>query len=170
MSTPFNNLLGKLKFSGSIVIIGLGNPDRADDGIGIALASRLKAISPERVHSEEERSVEGIVLNLLDHEEVGAILFIDAADFGGKPGEFKLFSSEEIDKFVPAITTHKVPISLLMGLIQQKNIEPYLLGVQPESLEFLGEMSKSVRKTVSILEKALTQLLERRSGNNLVGS
>lgn len=141
---------------GSVVLIGLGNPDRADDGFGIDLVGRLKSCCPDRIFSEQEKSVEGIVLEILEREEIDTFVFVDATDFGGNPGELKIFTSEDVERFVPAFSTHKIPISFLMGLVNQHGKKPFLLGVQPESLELLGEMSLSVKNTISRLEKGLT--------------
>jgi len=145
----------------SVVIVGLGNLDRADDGLGIILAERLKDRYPGHVFSEKEKSVEGMVLELLERKDIRVFLFVDAMDFGGEPGEVRLFSAEDAERFVPSFSTHKVPIALLMGMIQERGKRPFLLGVQPGSLEFLGKMSLFVQNVLDRLEKDLTVLLSR---------
>lgn len=139
----------------TLVLIGMGNPDRADDGFGIELARRLKVHFPGQVFSEQEKSVEGIVLDLVGRERFEIFLFIDATDFGGEPGEVHLFSAEDAERFVPAFSTHKVPITLLMEMVRQHGKKSFLLGLQPESLEFLGEMSETVSDMLDHLEGIL---------------
>ena len=138
---------------GAVIIIGMGNRDRADDGVGLELAKRLKKKYPNRVFSEEDKSVEGIVFEQIERKDMETILFIDATDFGGNPGDVKCFKAEDAQRFVPAISTHKVPITLLMEVVQQHGRKPLLLGIQPESLDFLGSMSPSMMKTLHDLEE-----------------
>jgi hydrogenase maturation protease len=152
--------LQSISKSESIAVIGLGNPDRADDGLGIILSEKLQRKYPERVFSERQRSVEGIVINLLERKEIDTFIFVDATDFGGEPGETKLFTAIDMERFMPAFSTHKVPISMLMDLIVQQGKKPILLGVQPGSVELLGEMSPGVLKTMKDLEKELSDILQ----------
>ena len=143
----------------SWILIGLGNQDRADDGFGIVLAEALIADFPDRVFSEDRRSAEGVVLDVCDNPFIRAVLFLDAADFGGRPGDVRLFSSENLSDFVPALSTHKVPISILFGLLSTRGKHPFLLGVQPGSLDFLGLMSDPVQKTVETLTGMIRDVL-----------
>ncbi len=135
----------------SLSIIGLGNPDRADDGFGIALASQLKQCSPNLIFSERERSVEGIVIDLLERKDIETILFVDVADFGKAPGEIEIFGVEAVEQIEPAMSTHKVPLSFLMGIIHQQGKMPLLLGVQPLSLKFMEKMSDPLQRLLSFL-------------------
>ena len=144
--------LDKLIFNKSIVLVGLGNPDRADDGFGLELARRLKKTFPDSVFSELERSVEGIVYDLLEYEICEEIIFADAVHFKGSPGELKIFDSNDIDRFVSPISTHKVPMSLLMGLIQEHHKSSVLLGVQPVSVDFMGRMTPEVISSLDFTE------------------
>jgi len=139
---------------GAVIIIGMGNRDRADDGVGLELAQRLKKRYPNRVFSEEDKSVEGIVFEQMERKDVETILFIDATDFGGNPGDVQCFKSEDAQRFVPSFSTHKVPITLLMEVVEQHGKKPLLLGIQPESLDFLASMSPSMMKTLHGLEEA----------------
>jgi len=140
-----------------VVLVGLGNPDRADDGFGIELADRFKGRFPNQIFSEHERSVEGIVMNLIDRDDVHTVLFIDATDFGGKPGDVQVFSEKDAQRFIPSFSTHKVPITLLMELIRQHGKTSFLLGVQPESLEFLGGVSRVV---IQVLDRFENDFIE----------
>ena len=135
----------------SPVLVGLGNPDRADDGFGIELVGRLKKSFSDIIFSELEKAVEGIVYDFLE-SQFDVLIFADAVHFKGIPGELKIFKSKDIDRFVSPISTHKVPMSLLMGLIQEGKKSSYLLGVQPGSIEFRGDMTPEVGSSIDFLE------------------
>ena len=149
----------------SLAVVGLGNRDRADDGFGLQIVSLLKGRFPHRVYSEEERSIEGVVLNLAEREEIQSILFLDAASFSGEPGEIRLFSEEEVRHFVPALTTHKVPMTILVDWIIRAGKMPLLLGIQPECLSFMARMSSKVEKICQVLVDQLGDFLDDEQGN-----
>jgi len=138
--------------SRTTVVIGLGNPDRADDGAGIEIVSRWKARLKERAFFDTETSAETAVFDGLEDPEVEVFLFVDAADFGGQAGEIRLFEGGESPRFEPAISTHKVPIGLLMEMIRSKGRQAVLLGIQPGSMALFGGMTGGVREAVESLK------------------
>lgn len=150
--------LDQLVLNKSLVLVGLGNPDRADDGFGLELAARLKKSFPDSVFSETERSVEGIVYDLLESEKCDVIIFADAVHFKGTAGELSIFDINDIDRFVSPISTHKVPMSLLMGLIREHHKNSVLLGVQPVSVDFIGEMTPEVIASLDFAEAYLHKI------------
>lgn len=150
-----------------MVVIGLGNSDRADDGVGLVLVSKLQACFPDRIFLETEHTLETLVLELLEREDVRMVLFIDAAHFGGKPGDIRFFHAEDIERFIPMLSTHKVPISLLMHLIRDRGKNPVLLGIEPKSVALFGSMSPEIQSTMNRLEMVIKGcLLKGRSKND----
>ncbi len=132
-------------------MIGLGNPDRADDGAGIEIVSRWKARLKKRAFVEPETSAETVVMNHLEDAGVDAFLFVDAADFSGAPGEIRQFGAGDASRFKPAWSTHQVPMDLLMQMIVSKGKKVSLLGIQAGSVELFGAMTGSVIHAVESL-------------------
>jgi hydrogenase maturation protease len=145
-------LIRELLMSDQTTAIGLGNPDRADDGAGIQIVLKWKARLKKRAFCENEISAEEAVMKGLEEPSVGTFLFVDAADFKGRPGEMRLFDSGEAGLIQSAFSTHKVPLDLLFGMITARGKKAFLLGIQPGSVEWLGEKSKPVRETIRRLE------------------
>jgi hydrogenase maturation protease len=138
-------------------VVGLGNPDRGDDNIGIEMAKKLKTRLHGRVFFEPEYSAEGAVLELLESGCVKNVLFIDAVDFGAKPGTMKLFGFAEAKNFIPPVSTHKVPIALLMEILQSKGRQTHLLGIQPESMNLFSEMTDSVKQSLNRFQNIIVE-------------
>jgi hydrogenase 3 maturation protease len=147
---PFERIRLLLQ-SDRTLAFGLGNIDRADDGAGVLIVRQWKARLKERAFFEPDAAVETVVLEGADDTLVETFLFVDAADFGGEPGEFRLFGPEDSDRVLPALSTHKVPMDLLMGIVASKGKRPVLLGIQPGSLEPFGGVSDKVGETIRIL-------------------
>ena len=154
--TDIEKRLRELIDSRAVVVVGLGNPDRADDGAGIEIARQLKGLVAERVFSETE-GLEGIVLRILERKDAEVALFVDAVDFGGRPGEVQIFSDVS---FPPCtISTHEVPLALLSTFLKKEGKETYLLGIQPRTLDFDSEISEEVHRSLGEIAAILSPFL-----------
>jgi hydrogenase maturation protease len=73
----------------NVLIAGIGNPDRGDDGFGPAVARRLHGRAPSRVRVVERS---GDVLALIeDWRGCAAVVVVDAAAPIGEPGRLHRF-------------------------------------------------------------------------------
>lgn len=79
-----------------VLVIGLGNSDRSDDGIGLVIAKRLTSLVPEGVTVTESG---GDLMTLLDTwRAFEDVILIDAMHAGDMPGRVRWFdvSAEEL--------------------------------------------------------------------------
>jgi len=106
----------------------------------------------KRAFCETEVPVEAAVLDCLENPSIDTVLFVDAADFKGEPGEMRLFGASEAGQIQPAFSTHKVPLDLLIGMVLAKGKNAFLLGIRPESMEWLGQMGGAVLETINELD------------------
>ncbi|MFH1684743.1 MAG: hydrogenase maturation protease [Candidatus Micrarchaeota archaeon] len=134
--------------SKTYLILGVGNIDRGDDGIGNYIVSKLETkhkidceFAPENFTSKIRRI----------NPEI--ILIIDAVDFGGKPGETMLTEAENADH--DALSTHSLPLSLLCRMLPESKI--YLLGIQPKSFE---KMTQELNLSAQSIIKNLNRILK----------
>lgn len=134
--------------------IGLGNEDRGDDAVGLRFAKDLGHLNPNHIFSEEE-GLEEVVLDILMRKEILSVIFVDACDFGAEPGEIAFLPMDSVGE---GISTHKVPLAMLMALIQKEGKKAYLVGIQPKSLDF----GKSVSKTALASLKKIEEIAEKK--------
>jgi hydrogenase maturation protease len=139
------------------VFIGLGNRDRGDDAVGLRFAEDLRHLDPNNFFSEEE-GLEGTILDIIKRKDVKRVIFVDACDMGAEPGEIALMRPEDVKE---SISTHKVPLAVLMGLIRREGKEPLLLGFQPKSIEFEDGLSDIAEATLKKIEKAVKTALSK---------
>jgi len=149
----------KESLKGKVVILGVGNPLRRDDGFGSLLAKRLK----DRVAATviDAQSAPENYLNRLIDESPNTILILDAADFKGAPAQIKLLDPHQALS-LNHFTTHNLPLNLLIEFIEhscQANI--FFLALQPKSIDFGETLSSEVKQQVNILEDLLLRLLPR---------
>ena len=141
----------------SFMILGVGNRMRGDDAIGsiigehFATEGRIPAIdcsvAPENYLSR--------VLEAKPDE----LILVDACDFGGQPGEVRVFEEAEFERIAYGLLlTHTIPLTLLAALVQKElNCRLRLVGIQPLSVAFGEEMSEPARtalpEAIALLER-----------------
>jgi hydrogenase maturation protease len=144
--------------AGKVAFIGVGNTDRADDGAGVALARLLQEAGVCHVFEgglQPER-----LLPSISDGNYDAVLFIDAVDAGEEAGSIVLMHAPDIKARFPQVSTHKISLGVLAGIIMNNNgPDVYLLGIQPETIALNPEagLSTAVDKTVNFLVKRITE-------------
>jgi hydrogenase 3 maturation protease len=133
-----------------VVILGIGNTLRSDDGVGSILASRIKDKVPYTVYDagpSPENYLEKIIKKKPD-----TIIIIDAADFGGKPGEFNVLEGPEI-KTNSLSSTHNASISLTINYLQNNlKVDIMALIIQPKIISFADKLSREIDESLNNLE------------------
>jgi hydrogenase maturation protease len=143
---------------GRVCLVGVGNPDRADDGFGVSLAEALRALGcPDVILAERfpERWMERLTRGGFQ-----TVLFLDAVDMGAAPGSVILLKGDDIAARYPQISTHKLSLGTLARLIEAEGTaRVLLLGVQPESVAQAAGLSEPVRTTLENLRDLLSEIL-----------
>jgi hydrogenase 3 maturation protease len=129
------------------LIMCIGNVEGGDDAVGPYIAERLNhdftiidcGTIPENYTS------------LVKKHDPDNLLIIDAVDMGLSPGEIRIVPKEKIG--VMHISTHGIPISVIIGYLENyvKNI--IIIGIQPKQMT--GELSDTVKKKADELIKIL---------------
>ncbi len=86
------------------------------------------------------------------------IVFLDAVEFGGSPGDVVFLNSSEMQARFPQISTHKISLSVLAMWAESTGAtRAWLLGVQPESIKAGQLLSARVKTTLEALKQLLLQ-------------
>jgi len=130
------------------VVIGLGNPLMADDGLGLAALAQLRdgwEIPPD------VELVDGGTwgMNLLPTiEDAGRVLLIDAIHKDGAPGTPYRLSREELPRYLATkISPHQVDLHDVLALAELRGTLPadtVAIGLQPERVEMIAELTAVV--------------------------
>lgn len=82
------------------------------------------------------------------------VVLMDAADFGGVPGEVRWINPQATSGF--SASSHTLPFSVLSKyLTKELGCEVRLLGIQPLSLDFDTVLSSAVKNSLALLVKDL---------------
>ncbi|MFH0790580.1 MAG: hydrogenase 3 maturation endopeptidase HyCI [Candidatus Omnitrophota bacterium] len=140
----------KLHLAGKVVIVGIGNTLRSDDGVGSLLAGRIKDKAAYIVYDAGVSPENYLGKIIKDNPQT--IVIIDAVDFGGKSGEFKVVEAEDIQT-VNLFSTHNASISLTINYLQNHlKADIIMLIIQPKSIVFGDSLSREVEVTLDKLE------------------
>jgi hydrogenase 3 maturation protease len=153
MERSFNSFdsLGFIKenLNAKVLILGIGDTLRSDDGVGSLLARRLEGRTPYIVY-DSNLSPENY-LGKIVKDKPQIVLLVDAVDFGGRPGEFRVFESGDIVS-PQFFSTHNASLSLVIDYLKANLVARIiLLAVQPKVLDFGESLSTEVNKTLETL-------------------
>jgi len=140
--------LDKIRSRKIPIFVGVGNPSRSDDALGIDLAKKMRDKGISNVWVKTESNLNEIPVN---SQNGLPVIFLDAIDFQEAPGKITLLPLEYVFRNVSL--SHRIApfIQALKSNEQLKGA--YLLGIQPESVEEGGDISPAVREALGeILE------------------
>ncbi|MBV6394574.1 MAG: Hydrogenase 3 maturation protease [Anaerolineales bacterium] len=135
-----------------LLILGVGNRSRSDDGLGSRLAERLKGrISVPLI---DAGSVPEHFLRQVETLQADLVLVLDTADLRAAPGDIALLELSQIGGL--AISTHTVNLPLLFKVIPiSRRPKVFVLAVQPEITDAGTQMSLTARNAMQGLESLL---------------
>lgn len=131
-----------------MAFVGLGNPYRGDDAAGLILFDRLKN-SPALMgvrFIRAEANPENHLQEILDGG-AGLVVFIDAARFGGRPGEIVWVEEDRIDS--ASVSTHAFSLRAVIDFLRLHR--PFVfkvLAIQSGATGLGAALSPAVRQGV----------------------
>ena len=123
-----------------LLFLCIGNPEGGDDSVGPFIANLLKK---EKINVIDGQTYPENFTGKIKNLNPENLIIIDAIDMNLEPGEIRIVPKEKIG--LMTISTHGIPISLLINYLQNdiKNIK--LIGIQPKKMT--GKISENVKKS-----------------------
>ena len=122
-----------------IVVLGLGNPLMADEGIGVAVVERLAPLAERYPDVEFIDAGTGGMAVLHQIEGRLKVLFVDCALMGEEPGAIRRFTPDEVRtvKNLAHQSLHEMDLLKVLDLAKQLGQGPQevvLFGIEPEAV------------------------------------
>lgn len=139
-------------------IVGIGSRLRGDDAIGPrVIDGRPAGVRGAWIDagSAPENFLEPIV-----QTDPDTVLFVDAVDFGGQPGEYRLLEPAVLDGVV--LSTHAGSLRMLSDYLEARTgARVAVLAIQPERLDpgsgLSPRVAESVDRVIGLLSAALSR-------------
>lgn len=142
-----------------MVIVGIGNPLRRDDFVGIEIVRSLKNRVSRSVLLIEGETVPESYIDPITQFNPTHILLIDAGMLNLNSGSATLVEATQLMKGA-AISTHLLPLRIFCDyLVETTDAKLSLLVVQPEDTSFGEGLTLKLKETVINLEDLLLKLL-----------
>lgn len=145
------------------VVVGLGNPLMADDGLGLAALERLRTewVLPADVTLADGGTWGMMLLPLI--EEADKLLLLDAVRAGQLPGTFIELARHELPRyFVHKISPHQIDLREVLAVAELRGRLPghiAVIGVEPERMEMSDQLSPVVEQRVDQVVQAAVERL-----------
>lgn len=154
-----------------VLVVGVGNILRGDDGFGPAVIRRLENEGlPEGVRAVE-LGIGGIGLVQELMEKYDVLIIVDAATRGGEPGTLYLLTPDVVDaRTIPEAERHALTTDMHEAVPHRTLVIAAALGVLPPVVRLVGcepaetdelnlELSPSVQQAVPKAIEAIRHVL-----------
>ena len=145
--------------AGKTVVVGIGNPIRTDDFVGVKIVQNLQGkVSRNVLLLECETVPESFIQQIVDFDPTH-VLLIDAAILDLKPGEPRLIEPARLMDF-PAFSTHMLPLRIFCEYLTKTTSSRIgLLLVEPLSVCFGEGLTSPILAASERLSQILVDTL-----------
>jgi hydrogenase 3 maturation protease len=130
------------------LFVGIGNLLKSDDGVGVYISERIE--NRETILSlTVETSIENYIgkINSLNPD---ILVLMDCMELNSDPGTFKILTLNQIEDLT--FNTHNISLKHLSEFFP---IPVYILGIQPEKIDFGENISYLVK---NVADKIIKQI------------
>ncbi len=151
----------------ALTVIGVGSRLRGDDAIGPMLIDSLSMLPDSQIELVDAGSDALGILEYLDGRD--QVLIVDACSMGRKPGTLVEFDPSEIKAVLAddSLSLHGLGLAESIQMAESLQMLPKdlkIIGIEPESIQFNGELSAPVqgalKSAIEIIHDKLRRVSE----------
>jgi hydrogenase 3 maturation protease len=121
----------RLQRAKRIALVGIGDELNVHDRLGILAAREIDGLHLENLRVFYAGTVPESVTGPIRRYKPDAVVLVDAADMGARPGSVAIIQPEEVRASL--LTTHALPLSVVMEfLAKDTKARVLLVGIQPD--------------------------------------
>ena len=132
------------------LFVGIGNPLKSDDGAGVYISKKIKQRGTI-LSLTVEASIENYIgkINSLNPD---ILILIDCVNMKSEVGTFKLLTLNQIQDLT--FNTHNISLRRLSEFF---NMQVFVLGIQPEKIDFGENISYLVKNVANKIIKQINK-------------
>lgn len=147
------------------LVLGIGNSLLADEGVGIHVIRALEGVLP---FGDEVDLLDGGTLSFTLAGPIGeaeALIVVDAAQVGERPGGLRVFEGEAMDRFLLGnrkSSVHEVGLMDLMSIAKLTDCWPArraLVAIQPAKVDWGDGPTEAVAAAVPLACERIRALI-----------
>lgn len=141
-----------------LIILGVGNELKSDDGVGPYIINNLKDISSKEVILIDAQTVPENYTGKIRKEQPSHLLIIDACLMNQQPGTVKIVNQEDFTNI--GISTHSMSLSFFVKYLQQDmDLKVIFIGIEPEIMEFANALTPQVHESADKLIETIKRII-----------
>lgn len=139
--------------TGKRYIFGFGNYIKGDDAVGIHIIDYINSHHECDLFEAVEIGNNGMLFLTYFEDSPEKIIIVDCAKTGKKPGEYIMFSPDDVEtkKINPNISTHESDVIKLLQFAESLGYDLPLikiLAIEPKSFQIDSELSDELKRKI----------------------
>ncbi len=153
-----SNLKESISNYSKLLILGIGNNLKSDDGVGPYIIDHLKDISSDKIILIDAQTVPENFTGKIRKEDPSHILIIDACLMGESPGYVKIVDRDDFTNI--GISTHSMSLSYFVKYLETENdFKITFIGVEPKTMDFANALTTDVKKASDELIEIIREIV-----------
>lgn len=143
-----------------LIVLGIGNELKCDDGVGSYIANKLKQenIENKNLLFIDAKTVPENFTGKIRKEQPTHIIIVDACLMDCEPGDMKIVNKYNFANI--GISTHSMSLSFFVRYLEKGNdFKIIFVGIEPESMDYDDNLTENVEKSalefISILKEII---------------
>ena len=131
-----------------LIILGVGNELKSDDGIGPFIINKLieENIQKDNLLFINAETVPENFTGKIRKEKPSHVIIVDACLMGSNPGEMKIVDKDDFKNI--GISTHSMSLSYFVKYLEKDtDFKVIFVGIEPETMDWGENPTPNVEKT-----------------------
>lgn len=131
-----------------LIVLGVGNELKSDDGVGPFIINKLidENIEKDNLLFINAETVPENFTGKIRKENPSHVIIVDACLMGGKPGEIRIVDKDDFANI--GISTHSMSLSYFVKYLEMDNdFKVIFVGIEPETMDWGENPTPDVEKT-----------------------
>ena len=139
-----------------LIVLGVGNELKSDDGVGPFIIKKLKG---ENIENESLVFIDAMTVpenftGKIRKENPTHMIIVDACLMDLKPGDMRIVSKDEFANI--GISTHSMSLSFFVRFLEKDtDIKIIFVGIEPETMDWGAKPTANVEKSAKEFIDAL---------------
>ena len=131
-----------------LIILGVGNELKSDDGIGPFIVNKLieEDLQRDNLLFINAETVPENFTGKIRKEKPSHVIIVDACLMGSNPGEMKIVDKDDFKNI--GISTHSMSLSYFVKYLEKDtDFKVIFVGIEPETMDWGENPTPNVEKT-----------------------
>ena len=143
-----------------LIVLGVGNELKSDDGVGPFIIKKLKG---ENIENESLLFIDAMTVpenftGKIRKENPTHMIIVDACLMDSKPGDMRIVSKDEFANI--GISTHSMSLSFFVRFLEKDtDIKIIFVGIEPETMDWGTKPTANVEKSANEFIDALKGII-----------